>query len=108
MNFLKLTESKLDLNDINSLVVHETCGGVSFFVGTTRDSFEEKKVSDNIHTNDKFIKKIVSKDSTTPNRPNLFEDDTFSYQINQTTVRKVPTASLNTIFNSAHKIAYQS
>lgn len=46
MNFLKLTQSKLDLNEINALVVHETCGGVSFFVGTTRDSFEEKKVSD--------------------------------------------------------------
>lgn len=45
MNFLKLTQDKLDLNEINSLVVHESCGGVSFFVGTTRDSFEDKTVS---------------------------------------------------------------
>ncbi|XP_037030072.1 molybdopterin synthase catalytic subunit isoform X1 [Bradysia coprophila] len=45
MNFLKLTQSKLDLNEINALVVHETCGGVSFFIGTTRDSFEDKKVT---------------------------------------------------------------
>lgn len=45
MNFVKLTPSKLDLNEINDLVVHETCGAVSFFVGTTRDSFEDKKVN---------------------------------------------------------------
>lgn len=45
MNYLKLTSDKLNLNDINDLVVHETCGGVAFFVGTTRDYFEDKKVS---------------------------------------------------------------
>jgi len=44
MNFLKLTQNKLDIAEINDLVVHESCGGVSFFVGTTRDFFEEKKV----------------------------------------------------------------
>lgn len=45
MNFLKLTHDKLDLNEINDLVSHEACGGISFFVGTTRDNFEDKKVS---------------------------------------------------------------
>lgn len=54
MNFLKLTQSSLDLNEINALVVHETCGGVSFFVGTTRDSFEEKTVNEK-YSNKSFI-----------------------------------------------------
>lgn len=45
MNFLKLQQDKLDLSVINELVVHESCGGVSFFVGTTRDNFEDKQVT---------------------------------------------------------------
>lgn len=44
MNYLKLTSDKLELNEINDLVAHETCGAISFFVGTTRDNFEEKTV----------------------------------------------------------------
>lgn len=44
MNFLKLSKEKLDLNSVNDLIVHASCGGVSFFVGTTRDSFEDKQV----------------------------------------------------------------
>lgn len=44
MNYLKLQVEKLDLNEINDLLVHETCGAVSFFVGTTRDNFEDKQV----------------------------------------------------------------
>lgn len=44
MNYLKLTSDKLNLNDINDLVVNEGCGGVAFFIGTTRDNFEDKKV----------------------------------------------------------------
>lgn len=45
MNYLKLSKDKLDLNTVNDLIVHESCGGVSFFVGTTRDNFEEKQVN---------------------------------------------------------------
>lgn len=44
MNYLKLQEAKLDLNEINDLIVHESCGAASFFVGTTRDNFEDKEV----------------------------------------------------------------
>lgn len=44
-NFLNLQTDVLDLAAINELIVHESCGGVSFFVGTTRDNFESKKVS---------------------------------------------------------------
>lgn len=44
MNFLKLTKDKLDLNVINDLVAHESCGAISFFSGTTRDNFENKEV----------------------------------------------------------------
>lgn len=44
MNFLKLTFDKLDINGINELVVHESCGAVSLFVGTTRDNFDGKEV----------------------------------------------------------------
>lgn len=43
MNFLHLTMDKLDLNAISEAVTHESCGAVSFFVGTTRDNFEDKK-----------------------------------------------------------------
>lgn len=45
MNFLQLTKDPLDLNAIAELVKHESCGAVSIFVGTTRDVFEDKKVS---------------------------------------------------------------
>ena len=44
MNYVKLTNDKLDISEINELVIHESCGGVSFFVGTTRDNFGDKKV----------------------------------------------------------------
>lgn len=44
-NFLKLQADTLDLAAINELIVHESCGAVSFFVGTTRDNFENKEVS---------------------------------------------------------------
>lgn len=43
-NFLKIQADALDLAAINDLVSHESCGGLSFFVGTTRDNFESKKV----------------------------------------------------------------
>lgn len=43
MNFLHLTKDKLDLNATSELVAHESCGAISFFVGTTRDNFDDKK-----------------------------------------------------------------
>lgn len=49
MNFLELTKDKLDLNKISDLVSHESCGAISFFVGTTRDNFEDKKVNKYIY-----------------------------------------------------------
>lgn len=45
MNFLELTTDKLDLNGISELVNHGSCGAISVFIGTTRDNFEDKKVS---------------------------------------------------------------
>ncbi|XP_045503041.1 molybdopterin synthase catalytic subunit isoform X1 [Colias croceus] len=44
MDHLKLTVDKLSVDEITELVVHESCGAVSLFVGTTRDNFEDKKV----------------------------------------------------------------
>lgn len=44
MNFLKLTHDKLDLEAIQNLVLDESCGAVSIFIGITRDHFENKKV----------------------------------------------------------------
>lgn len=46
MNFLQLTEEKLDVNKVSDLVLHESCGAVSIFVGITRDNFEDKQVID--------------------------------------------------------------
>lgn len=43
-DYLHLTEEKLSLDAINDLVVSPKCGAISFFVGTTRDNFEDKKV----------------------------------------------------------------
>lgn len=44
MNFIELTEEKLDVTDVSEKVAHESCGAVSMFVGITRDNFEDKKV----------------------------------------------------------------
>lgn len=44
MNFIKLTHDKLSLDLILELVSSPSCGASSFFVGTTRDNFEGKKV----------------------------------------------------------------
>lgn len=43
-NFLNLQAEPLDLNTINELITHPSCGAVSFFCGTTRDNFEDKQV----------------------------------------------------------------
>ncbi|XP_028168702.1 molybdopterin synthase catalytic subunit [Ostrinia furnacalis] len=44
MDHLKLTVDKLSVEAINDLVLDDSCGAVSMFVGTTRDNFEGKKV----------------------------------------------------------------
>lgn len=46
MNFIHLTEEKLDINAISERVADESCGAISLFVGTTRDHFDDKKVGD--------------------------------------------------------------
>lgn len=45
MDHLKLTVDKLSVDEVSELVTHDSCGAVSMFIGTTRDSFEGKKVS---------------------------------------------------------------
>ncbi|XP_053613395.1 molybdopterin synthase catalytic subunit [Plodia interpunctella] len=44
MDHLKLTVDVLSVDVISDLVLDNTCGAVSIFVGTTRDNFEGKKV----------------------------------------------------------------
>lgn len=45
MDIVKLTDSKLDVNEIYLQVVASSTGAASLFVGTTRDTFENKKAS---------------------------------------------------------------
>lgn len=47
MDFLKLTNDKLDPTEISELVVDPSCGAVAMFAGTTRDNFEGKQVTNN-------------------------------------------------------------
>uniref|UniRef100_A0A336M9H1 Molybdopterin synthase catalytic subunit n=1 Tax=Culicoides sonorensis TaxID=179676 RepID=A0A336M9H1_CULSO len=44
MDHVKITNDKIDLNTINELICDAECGAISFFVGTTRNNFESKKV----------------------------------------------------------------
>ncbi|XP_047536724.1 molybdopterin synthase catalytic subunit [Vanessa atalanta] len=44
MDHLKLTVDKLSVDAVSDLVVDDSCGAVSLFVGTTRDNFDGKKV----------------------------------------------------------------
>ncbi|CAH2044648.1 unnamed protein product, partial [Iphiclides podalirius] len=44
MDHLKLTFDKLSVEYISDLVLDNSCGAISVFVGTTRDNFEGKKV----------------------------------------------------------------
>uniref|UniRef100_A0A0K8TTC0 Molybdopterin synthase catalytic subunit n=1 Tax=Tabanus bromius TaxID=304241 RepID=A0A0K8TTC0_TABBR len=44
MDYTELSKEPLDIGAINTLVLHESCGAVSMFIGTTRDNFESKKV----------------------------------------------------------------
>ncbi|XP_067666621.1 molybdopterin synthase catalytic subunit-like [Haliotis asinina] len=44
MNHIEITDEKLNLEQITSLVTAPSCGAVSVFMGTTRDNFENKHV----------------------------------------------------------------
>lgn len=45
MDYLKLSEEKMSLDDLMDIVKSPKCGAVTFFAGTTRDNFEGLKVS---------------------------------------------------------------
>jgi molybdopterin synthase catalytic subunit len=45
MNFVKLVNSKLSIDEISNVVSSPSCGATCLFVGTTRDNFENKQVS---------------------------------------------------------------
>jgi len=44
MDYVHLTQEKLDLEAINKLVTSPSCGAISIFIGTTRDNFKGRKV----------------------------------------------------------------
>ncbi|XP_046402504.1 molybdopterin synthase catalytic subunit [Ischnura elegans] len=44
MDFVKLIDTKLSVEEICGLVSNPTCGAVSLFVGMTKENFEDKKV----------------------------------------------------------------
>ncbi|XP_044265136.1 molybdopterin synthase catalytic subunit [Tribolium madens] len=44
MNFLKFTHDKLNVETLTDLVSSPKCGAVSIFMGTTRDTFDDKTV----------------------------------------------------------------
>ncbi|XP_061174382.1 molybdopterin synthase catalytic subunit-like [Saccostrea echinata] len=44
MDFIEITEKKLDVNNISQMVTDPSCGAISIFVGITRDNFDGKKV----------------------------------------------------------------
>lgn len=43
-DFIKITPDKLSTDEISQLVTSPDCGAVSIFIGTTRNSFDGKKV----------------------------------------------------------------
>jgi molybdopterin synthase catalytic subunit len=45
MDFIKLVDSKISIEDVTTSVASSKCGATSVFIGTTRDNFEDKKVS---------------------------------------------------------------
>jgi molybdopterin synthase catalytic subunit len=44
MNFVKVVNSKLNVEEISNLVSSPSCGAISVFIGTARDNFEDKEV----------------------------------------------------------------
>lgn len=44
MDYTEITPDRIDIEKASSLVTLPSCGAVSLFIGTTRDSFQGKKV----------------------------------------------------------------
>ncbi|KAH8311055.1 hypothetical protein KR044_004044 [Drosophila immigrans] len=44
MDYIKLVNNKIDIQQVHNLIIDDGCGACSMFVGTTRDTFEGKKV----------------------------------------------------------------
>ncbi|XP_034487838.1 molybdopterin synthase catalytic subunit [Drosophila innubila] len=44
MDYIQLVKDKIDIQQIHDLIIDDGCGACSVFVGTTRDTFEGKKV----------------------------------------------------------------
>lgn len=49
MDYVQLVNNKIDVDQIYNLILDDGCGACSFFVGTTRDSFDGKKVSNDCY-----------------------------------------------------------
>ncbi|XP_041425308.1 molybdopterin synthase catalytic subunit isoform X2 [Xenopus laevis] len=43
-DFVKITHNRLSADEVSQLVTSPSCGAVSLFIGTTRNTFEGKKV----------------------------------------------------------------
>ncbi|XP_049786705.1 molybdopterin synthase catalytic subunit-like isoform X1 [Schistocerca cancellata] len=44
MDYIKICDSKLNVEEVTDLVSSSSCGAISVFIGTTRETFENKKV----------------------------------------------------------------
>lgn len=44
MDYIKLSQEELSVAEASSLATHPSCGAISLFVGTTRDTFQGKDV----------------------------------------------------------------
>lgn len=44
MDYIKLENGKINMEEIHNLVTSPQCGAISTFIGITRDNFEQKKV----------------------------------------------------------------
>lgn len=44
MDFIKLTQNPLSVDEVTQLVGDSSCGAISIFIGTTRNNFEGKNV----------------------------------------------------------------
>uniref|UniRef100_A0A1B6GK04 Molybdopterin synthase catalytic subunit n=1 Tax=Cuerna arida TaxID=1464854 RepID=A0A1B6GK04_9HEMI len=45
MDYIRLVESRLSVDEISELVKSPKCGAISLFIGTTRDNFDGLKVT---------------------------------------------------------------
>jgi len=44
MDIIKLTQDRINVDELTESVSSPKCGAISLFIGTTRDNFENKKV----------------------------------------------------------------